>query len=188
MHRIIANILFAFLIIAIITIISLPFLLLSKRKGKDLIRQFSYIALFCSFFLILFATIFITLPITFQPEQYVINVHPFLWLREEDVARQLFGEVIPNILLFIPLGLFLPIVFEKLRKLHQTGIVVFLITFSIEMLQFFIGRLSDIDDLTTNLLGGLLGYGIFKVSNHFFSKKRWWKRSIGNELEDAGGK
>ena len=89
--------------------------------------------------------------------------------------------MIPNIIIFIPLGIFIPIVFIKLRKVYKTALILFLVTFSIEFFQYFIGRLSDIDDIITNLLGGIIGYGIFKVFNYLFKDKEMWNKFIGKD-------
>jgi len=153
----------------------LPILLVLRKKGKGIIRQLSYLALFSSIFLIIFATI-LFMPITFTPEQYVLNIKPFQWLREINSIKQFTVEIIPNIMLFIPLGIFIPVVFEKVRKLYKTTLIVFFVTVSVEFFQYFIGRSSDVDDIIANLLGGIIGYGIFKVFNCLFRKKEWWNK------------
>lgn len=67
-----------------------------------------------------------------------------------------------NIILFIPLGLILPFIFKgyTLKKTISFGL---LFSLSIEFLQIFTYRLTDINDLITNTLGALIGYLIFKV-------------------------
>ena len=82
-------------------------------------------------------------------------------------------------MLFIPLGVFIPIVFKSKRKLYQTAIISFAVTFSIEFFQFFIGRSSDIDDVITNLLGAVIGYMLFKVLHVFSQEKKWWNELLG---------
>ena len=67
MHRIEAYIRLALIFIIIISILYLPISVILKKKGKSFIRQLSYIGLFCSIFLIIFATI-LFVPITFHPE------------------------------------------------------------------------------------------------------------------------
>lgn len=122
-------------------------------------------------------------PITFSPEHYHLNLIPFLWLGNENINRIELIESIGNVLMFIPLGLFIPTVFEKYRKFFSTVVAVFIISFSIEVLQCFMGRIADIDDLIVNLLGGMMGYGIFKVFNHLFNSKTWWVKFIGMHNE-----
>lgn len=180
MHRIEAYVNLALIFIMIISILYLPILLILKKKGKSITRQLSYIGLGCTLFLILFATI-LFVPITFQPENYSLNIKPFNWIGTVDSFQQFIVEKVPNILLFIPLGLFLPIVFKNKRKLNKTLLISFGVTFSIEFTQYFIGRSSDIDDIITNLLGATIGYGLFKMVNQILQKKKWWNSLLDNK-------
>jgi len=41
-----------------------------------------------------------------------------------------------------------------------------LFSFSIELFQYFIGEVADVDDLIQNLLGSAFGYTIFSFINH----------------------
>lgn len=174
MNRIEAYIRLALIFIIVISILYLPILFILKKRGKSVIRQLSYIGLICSVFLIVFATI-LFVPITFKPEEHILNLRPFNWVGGNDSLGQLLVEKIPNIILFIPLGFFIPVVLKSKRKLHQTALIAFGITFSIEFFQYFIGRFSDIDDILTNLLGAIIGYGIFRRLNSLLKKKKIWK-------------
>ena len=172
------------IVIAATVILQLPIFFILKKKGKGLIRQSSYLLCFWSFFIIVFATIILfNLPFRFDPGQSVLNLSPFQWLREGNIMRRIMTEIRPNILLFIPLGLFIPIVFKRMRKLHMTALIVFTVTLSVEFFQYFIGRSSDIDDLIANLSGGIIGYGIFRILMLMFKNKQWW-----NKLADEKGK
>ena len=68
-----------------------------------------------------------------------------------------------NIIMFIPLGFFLPRVFPKLRKLWKTLLTTALCISIIELVQLFslVGS-CDIDDLILNLIGAAIGYGLDK--------------------------
>lgn len=83
-------------------------------------------------------------------------------------------------MLFIPLGLFIPIVLKNKRKVYKTAIITLGITFSVEFFQYFIGRSSDIDDIITNFLGAIIGYTIFKLLNNLLKQEKWWNEFIGN--------
>lgn len=63
-----------------------------------------------------------------------------------------------NIILFIPMGVFLHLWFRGIKNFWK--IVLSSIVFStlIEIIQFVIGRSSDIDDLILNLFGTLIGF------------------------------
>lgn len=94
-----------------------------------------------------------------------INLIPFRWIAEG------VRPYIENILLFIPLGSFLPCIWKKYEALRKTAL--FGITFSliIELTQLFsINRVTDIDDLMMNTIGALIGWVIFKLLKEHISK------------------
>lgn len=68
-----------------------------------------------------------------------------------------------NVILFIPLGFFLPQVFPKLRKFGRSMLATALIISAVELTQLFtlLGS-CDIDDLILNVIGASIGYIIFK--------------------------
>lgn len=179
MHRIEAYFRLAMIFIAVIGILYLPVLLWLKRKGKNVFRQIGCVGFGCALFLIIFATI-LFVPITFHPEVHSLNVIPFHWIGKTERAEQLIVEKIPNVMLFIPLGFFLPVVFKSKRKCWQTVLVSFGVTFTVEFVQYFIGRSSDIDDILTNLLGAILGYMVFMVLGKTLRERVWWQRFLGN--------
>ena len=64
-----------------------------------------------------------------------------------------------NILLFVPLGIFLPVIWSQdLFTLKRTVVFGLGLSFLIEVSQLFTFRLTDIDDIITNVLGTALGY------------------------------
>lgn len=64
-----------------------------------------------------------------------------------------------NLILFVPMGAFLPFAFDKMKKLWRVVLVLLIMILTVELAQIvlMIGSF-DIDDLILNLLGGLLGY------------------------------
>lgn len=85
-----------------------------------------------------------------------------------------------NLLLFVPLGLLLPIVFRSYRengkKVLLTG---FLLSLAIELLQLFGGRFAEIDDLIINTAGTMVGYGLYACVTG-------WKKNRKTSLVIAG--
>ena len=75
-------------------------------------------------------------------------------------------NLVGNVIMFIPLGFFLPAVFQKLYRLWKTLLTTALAITLIELAQLFtlLGS-CDVDDLILNLLGAAIGYGIFKLLN-----------------------
>ena len=68
-----------------------------------------------------------------------------------------------NVLLFMPFGFFLPLLYEKYDTLRKIALVGFLVSLSVEIIQMFGFGATDINDLITNTIGACLGYGIFKM-------------------------
>ena len=93
--------------------------------------------------------------------------------------RDMVSQLVLNVFMFIPFGVLLPMVFQRLRALWKTVLGAFGITVMIETLQYFTGRSADIDDVIMNVLGGVLGYGVFVLLNHCLSEKRWWHAMLG---------
>lgn len=72
-------------------------------------------------------------------------------------------DTILNMILFIPMGFFLPLLYEKHDGLKKTAIVGFLVSLSVEIAQLFGFGTTDINDLITNTFGACLGYGIYRL-------------------------
>jgi len=174
--RLDAMVILAVLFLLGVMILYLPVFFILKKKGKGLLRQLSYLLLLWSFLLILFMTL---TPVTFSPEYYHLNLRPFSWLEGGNINRIELMESIGNVLMFIPLGFLLPVVFKKVRKIYLLAGIIFIITFSIEFIQYFMGRVADIDDILENLLGGVMGYGIFATFNQLLKSRIWWGKFIG---------
>ena len=75
-------------------------------------------------------------------------------------------NLLGNIVLFIPLGYFLPDICPPLQKFFLTFLAVALIITTIELTQLLcmVGT-CDIDDLILNLLGASLGYGLYRLTH-----------------------
>ncbi len=75
-----------------------------------------------------------------------------------------------NLLLFLPLGVGLPLFWKKFRNFKSTLSTCFLASLSIETTQAILSYLGlvfaravDIDDIIMNVLGGIFGYFIYLV-------------------------
>ena len=90
-----------------------------------------------------------------------INLHFFRALREawNTFSVKNWMNIILNIILFVPLGVFLPLIFPKLRKWYFTLLIGFLFCVYTETLQYIKGiGIFDVDDFLCNILGILMGY------------------------------
>lgn len=101
------------------------------------------------------------------PSAQYIRWNPEInWIPFQDISSANIVGMVLNVLMFVPFGAFLPIYFAKFRKVSATALVGLLMSFTIELLQLFTFRVTDIDDLIMNTLGTLLGYGIGAVIVH----------------------
>ena len=80
-------------------------------------------------------------------------------LPSDESLTQLLG----NTLLFMPWGFFLPLLWEKLRRLLPVAGMCLALTVFIESTQLFIGRTVDVDDLLLNFLGSMAGAGLWRL-------------------------
>ncbi len=76
------------------------------------------------------------------------------------VSADFIVEQIVNVVLFVPLGIALPFVWKR-ANFPRTLLVGFLLTLLIELVQPFLFRTGDIDDVITNTLGTILGYLLY---------------------------
>lgn len=92
--------------------------------------------------------------------------------------RLILRNVGGNLILLLPLGIMLPIIWKQSTQLKRVLLLGSIVSISIELLQLIemllgitIARAVDIDDVILNVLGVLIGYaiykGIFYLSNKF---------------------
>ena len=104
--------------------------------------------------------------VTFQDENYgTNNFIPFKEILRYEVGSKLFIQnIIGNIIMFIPFGLFVAYLI-KTRSAIPTILITIIISATIEYTQMQIGRTFDIDDIFLNLVGGIIGYMIYLIFN-----------------------
>ena len=91
-------------------------------------------------------------------------------IRRLGLARQ----ILLNILLTMPLGLLLPLLFYKAKHPYLLTMgTVLILTLSTEVLQYLTRRgLCELDDLVNNLLGGILGMAVIVCGTGMIRMKR----------------
>lgn len=105
--------------------------------------------------------LFVGMPtLQFMHFEVSITLVPFLPMIAD------FKNTILNIILFVPLGIMLPFLWKKYNSPKATVVFGFMMSLTIELLQLFTYRATDINDLIANTLGTLFGYFIFRVTSH----------------------
>lgn len=92
--------------------------------------------------------------------QYITWEPSINWIPFHDFTPSNILGMVLNIVMLIPFGAFLPIYFKRFRKLLPTVVAGAFMSLTIEILQLFTFRATDIDDFIMNTLGAFLGYCI----------------------------
>ena len=99
-----------------------------------------------------------------------INLIPFMGSVVVN-GRIYINEIIDNILVFIPLGIYICMLKEDWSILRKIS-VGFFVSLGIEVLQFILAiGATDITDLIGNTLGGIIGIGVFYLFSKLFKNK-----------------
>ena len=86
-----------------------------------------------------------------------INLIPFKEMFRYEIGSYKFMKnIIGNILLFVPYGFFSSYYLNN-RKIGTNVVLCLIATFCIECIQYYIGRVFDVDDILLNVLGGFIG-------------------------------
>ena len=158
------------------------------KKSKDIqeknqIRNFWLKILFIIYLLLLITILFLKNEYrmggfedinTFSKEHFeTINIIPFATiigyisgLLFEDININIVViNLATNLLLFAPMGFFIPILFDKkVKNIKQFGMVIVLITILVEILQFITySGSTDIDDIILNTTGAIIIYMLMKT-------------------------
>ena len=129
-----------------------------RKKRRRLIAG----VLFTVYFEVLFYFLFFSEEMgrTYSERAYHYNLVPF-----KEIMRFIrYRKALGNIIAFMPFGTFLPIYYERCRKMWYTVLYSFELSLVVEILQlvFKVGSL-DVDDLILNTIGGLFGFLIYDL-------------------------
>ena len=158
------------------------------KKAKDIqeksrIRNFWLKILFIIYFLLLITVLFLNNEYRmyvfqniniFSKEHFEMsNIIPFATIIDY-ISRLVSNEInagiviinfATNLLLFAPMGFFIPMLYsDMIKNIKQVAIFMIIITLIVEVLQFITFRGStDIDDIILNTLGAVIVYIIMKT-------------------------
>ncbi len=100
------------------------------------------------------------------------NLVPFKTIGEyfSALARNRMNFDIPiknllgNLLMFLPMGVYLPLFFKKMGRFRVCGPVMLGLVFCVESFQLITRTGSfDVDDIILNFLGAVIGFGLWKL-------------------------
>ena len=148
---------------------------LEKDRHRYLKEIFFEIVIFVMFYFILFYMLGLVIGIARTPNYYTLHgfktfiIPTIIYAIVREILRYNIGSklfiqnVIGNILLFIPFGMFLNYYFKV--RIISLIIITILYSLSIELTQTLIDRVFDIDDIILNLVGSIIGYYFSKYAS-----------------------
>ena len=84
-----------------------------------------------------------------------------------NLVRYGVSNLLGNAVLFLPMGIFLPCIFKKLRRVYKTVPLIMGMVVLVELLQLATKRgFADIDDLILNTVGAAVGYFTYCLVKH----------------------
>ena len=98
--------------------------------------------------------------------EYRIELMPFWSYWEVIVKRNMniIGQMIYNILAFIPFGILIPSLYVKMRRATYVIGYAMIVSISIEATQLFLKLgLAELDDVFHNVIGAVLGYLVWNI-------------------------
>ena len=142
--------------VCIVPVLIWYFLYLKKAEKKQNFLHISAVFVFCYYlFGILTVTgIGYTSTISFRPR---ISLLPFLGMITGPI------DTLLNVVLFVPLGFFLPLMYRTYHHIKNVVLTGFLFSLSVEIVQMFDWGSTDINDLIINTAGVCIGYGMYRL-------------------------
>lgn len=101
-----------------------------------------------------------------------INFVPFKTIRGYFAVHgdSFYSNVAGNIVLFVPLGFGLPLLWRRMHNFILLNLVMLAVPVLVEFVQLFIGRSVDVDDVILNFIGGVIGALAYTAVKLIFPK------------------
>ena len=163
----------------IVPVLIFYFLYLKKSKRKQ--SSFHIFAVFL-FYYYLFGILTVTgigytSTMSFRPK---ISLIPFFDMISGPV------NTILNVVLFVPLGFFLPLLYKKYCRIKTVVLTGFLFSLSVEIFQMFGWGSTDINDLITNMAGVCVGYLVYYLLSKALPddlRKKFQSKNVNDMVE-----
>ncbi len=152
-----------FIFVVVLTTIRINYIL---EKGEKFILYKEFFSLlFVIYILLLFGLVTNT-----DIQSYGHNFIPFKEILRHPIGSSNFYlNVIGNIMIFVPFGFFISLYLDS-QKVNRPLLITFITSLTIELVQVFINRSFDIDDILLNCTGGVIGFllyiGLSAIKRH----------------------
>ncbi len=146
-------------IILVVTLIAYLFILLNVTVFRSTITMFNNIFLAENNYITSVQTALEQA--NFKPFH---AVHYYLISQQEPLKVGI-ANTLGNVLLFIPLGIFLPLLWMRFRSIKSVLLAISFTSLLIEITQLLTATgVFDVDDILLNTFGGVIGYAIFTTT------------------------
>ena len=149
--------------VIIAILLRVTYLLVHKKKfiiHQELLKLSFLIYILCLFYVVTFQDV------SWSSHNYI----PFKEILRYDLGSSLFYKnIFGNMLLFLPYGILIG-AYVKVDKISIVLLLGFITSLSIEVIQFLIGRVFDVDDILLNVIGCLLGFILYTLFKKFSDK------------------
>jgi len=129
----------------------------------------------CTLFIATMRPFLFQLPTLGPRRELYFDLEPFEELRNMAVGSEMYQLLysLGNVVMLMPFGLLLPLIFPFARHFLVTIILGFSLSFTIEMTQmlFTVTRKGTVDDLIFNTIGAMIGYVLFQIIGHKVAPK-----------------
>ena len=150
------------MLISILIVSSLRIAYIVKNKQPFVFYREAFQLIFLIYILCLFQIVTFEDPSLSLTDEH-FNLIPFQEIGRYSIGSRLFFKnVIGNLVLFVPYGFFVGY-YTKIDKWIPAFFMILFASMSIESTQLIIGRIFDIDDIILNIIGGMLGYGVYFI-------------------------
>lgn len=90
-----------------------------------------------------------------------------------DASITSWRNIVLNIFMFVPFGFLFPLGIKKFQSCWKTSLCGFAFTILIELVQLISGKgIFECDDILNNVIGTMIGYGIFEIWKWIVSKEK----------------
>ncbi len=160
--------------LVILTVIRITYLI--NNHKKFVFYNELMLLLFITYILLMFELV--TLKDISVPSG--MNLTPFKEIFRYEFGSKLFIEqVLGNIIIFVPFGFFASY-YVNIKKYRFLFIIGLISSSVIEVVQYFLGRSFDVDDILLNMIGATIGYLVFislnSIKKHLpgFLQNNWF--------------
>ncbi len=186
MNSILRYALWAMQIISFVGIAYVPVAFLMRKKLLPL-RQIANFLFLSWMIVVLYVTVFgsVVWGVTvFSPGKVPANINPLPVIMEwSNHSSRIFGQLLENTLMFMPVGFLMPMVLKSSRKAGQAFFYIIMFTFVIEVSQYILGtRAADMADIIMNTFGGIIGYVFFGICNNILKNYNWWNTLCKSDI------